>query len=171
MIDKTRPVYLRRMIIHPKTSNVLPPLNRPYQPGEIPDQFLTPEYVTQDPAPPPIAPGEPNLMFTTPDTIPERSLATTPLGNIPLTSTEGLGALDPGAAAPPVSSNPEDKVNINSDSTDVIAEKLDGIAGKTASKVEEARKQKPFESFSDLDERVPLVGGRKWETYKTQIVF
>jgi hypothetical protein len=48
MIDPTKPVHLKTMIRDIKTGNVYIPLNRAYQPGEIPFRLLTDANAYQD---------------------------------------------------------------------------------------------------------------------------
>lgn len=54
------------------------------------------------------------------------------------------------------------KVKINSvDITEVS--KIKNVGKKTASNVDKQRKERRFESYVDLDKRVPLPFNRKWE--------
>jgi hypothetical protein len=48
MIDPTKPVHLKTMVRDLKTGNVYIPLNRAYQPGEIPFRLLTDANAYQD---------------------------------------------------------------------------------------------------------------------------
>lgn len=51
MIDPTKPVFLKHMIRDAKTGNAYIPLNRPYEPGEIPFRLLTDANAYQDETP------------------------------------------------------------------------------------------------------------------------
>ena len=55
-------------------------------------------------------------------------------------------------------------ININK-ASEIELSSLKGIGRSTAKKVIELREVSPFVSFSDLEERVGLWGGRTWDSY------
>jgi competence ComEA-like helix-hairpin-helix protein len=159
MIDSNRPVYLTRMIVHPVSGNVMPPLaGRTYPPGSIPERFLTPDYVRQDPPPPPeLVSAEPDKVFAgDPEALPLRTIDT-------------VAALATAADPSKVISKP--KLSINTASASEIAAALDGVGEKTALNIVKAREVGPFASIEDLEKRAPLPVNRKWETLADQLSF
>lgn len=181
IIDPNRPVYLLKMIINPQTGNVMPPLSRPYQPGSIPPQFLTPEYVSQKPAEMETGDDQKRLTPQSSDYIPERPMMpggikeTNPILPSSLPPSEAVTIADPteetsvNPSTPKTTLKPE-QIKINSASAEVIAS-LDGVGEKTAAKILEVREKQQFSSLEDLDKRVPLPLNRKWTVYASQISF
>jgi type II secretory pathway component PulK len=158
-IDPKRPVYLKQMIVDPRSGNVLPALpTRTYELEEIPERFRTEEYCTQDSLPV----HEPY----------SKLVETKMLGDITdrTLAADLMSLPTPPVIAPP-SGEPKPSVNVNTASAEAIAEALEGIGPKTAEKVVEERQSQMFTSTEDLDKRVPLGFKRVWSSHATQISF
>jgi DNA uptake protein ComE-like DNA-binding protein len=59
----------------------------------------------------------------------------------------------------------EDKLGINGASLSQLID-LNGVGKSTALKVIEARQEKEFSSYEDLNERVPLPLGKEWQIFQ-----
>lgn len=191
MIDPTRPVYLKQMVVDGKTGNTFPALNKPYQPGTLPVKFLTDEYCTQDepdripvntteikvnlrhgqetePAPKELVP---QVIKTVPVLKPEtgEAINVTPTMPEPVVSPMVENpAIAPASELPPVLNVPSVTVSSGlkiNDATRSEIEALDGIGPKAATKVLEERAKKPFADIADLNDRVPLPFKAKWDKY------
>lgn len=84
MIDFSRPVYLRKMVIDKKTGNTYIPLkDRPYLPGELPERLLTAENCYQDEVPEEVEPVVTTKTIEPPPALSSSNVTTTKLEAAP----------------------------------------------------------------------------------------
>lgn len=149
LLDKQQPVIVIKSIITPG-GNVFEARATPYEPGEIPEDFLTDEYCTQK-----------GVTFRPiPANTPTQAL--TPL-------TEETVALQVGT----LDVAGREVININIAAPEKIAAFIDGAGPKTVEKLDTLRQEQPFKSIEDLNERCPLpkVSGKTWDIYADVISF
>lgn len=157
-IDPTRPFFLKKMVVDPRRGNVHPPIpNYLYRASDIPEQFLTDEYCTQEgvaPSPPPVPQVELKPLVTSGDVQHQDNLNQEKGEHWKQELKEG-----------------EAKLNVNKASEKEIAERLEGVGEKTAAKVVSERKKTGFADIEDLNKRVSLGFSRKWDSYADVLEF
>lgn len=142
-LDPKQPAIVIKEIVTPG-GNVYAARATPYKVGEIPEQYFTPEYVTQK-----------GVQF------------------VPVEPTEKAinpPALEVGLRQVTMQ---ESTININLASPDKINSFLNGVGPKTVERLDTLRQEKPFSSIEDLNERCPLpkVMNKTWDAFKDKITF
>lgn len=156
-IDKTKPVYLKKII--PYGSNIFHP--REYRPGELPEALLSEEFVSQivESASSQavglreVVPME--ITVTSPNTTPAKY----PTDTVIVKPQEIIEKKAPSLT----------KVNINTASSEEIA-KLPVVNSQAATVVLKEREKTLFKDVEDLQNRVPLSKG-KWQDLADKISF
>lgn len=149
-IDPKQPVRVKKTITTPG-GNVYPARETPYSPGEVPSDFLNDEFCTQQ-----------GVEFRPlPDTSTTTNLTAEPVNKQVLSQGEL------------VEKNATPKLNINFASPEKIADFIDGAGPKTVKALDDCRKEEPFKSIEDLEDRCPLpkASGKTWEEYSNAIEF
>jgi hypothetical protein len=162
-IDPTRPFYLIKEVVG-RDGNVYPPSKDPCNSKDIPVKYQTTEYCSQLPVnsqPDPVSPSI-RLDGRTDEEKARDSKVT----------------INPVITITPPTSAPTTKrqVNVNADDVETIMDVLDGIGRKTAEKVVSEREdlaatENRFTTIEELNTKIPLGFGRKWDTYADQITF
>lgn len=156
-INPDYPVVVHRTIVTP-AGNVYDARKRPYPAGEIPAEFLTDTYCTQQGI----------VLQPIPSTsVVDRVLTETTIKEL----KPEIGKLEIHNPTP----NGEGetsvvKVQINEAPIEQI-QAIDGIGEAIAKKVVAKREEAPFTSVEDLNERIKLGFGKNWEQFAEQIAF
>lgn len=179
MIDPKLPVRLKKMVICPRSGDAYITRNRPYQPGELPERFLTDEYCIQaDQLALPASKSEKtvDLRIVAADRPAAKSVSFNPQV-IGRDAQIALGLPDQAkVVAEPASQDTLPAVS----EADVAATRLPvkinvddafsdlGLPDKVVAKIKSERAKKPFADIADLRRRVP---GSLWENFAARIEF
>ena len=192
MIDPTLPVHLKRMAVCPRTGNVYIARSAAYQPGELPERFLTDEFCTQsEPVQLDPVARTVDLRMTSlerpnqeshslnPRVVPSLTIAE-PVQPMVLQALSELIKPEGAELVQPEPSNEHTTLpsldlgaiaQLQINVAENLSEGLQGLSEKMIARIMTERSKKVFSDFADLKRRVPLGSGISWDDYADRITF